>query len=164
MKLINETLVIFPDAIINDEVINKVQTIFIELNAKILLNNFFCLRASKEAEETPKKIIDENDALNRIIENPFAGWIQYSFKGCTILVSFISLTPLKINGILLSAFAEEYEFQKTKLNVIINQLHMEFKALRTIQGINIFDDFEPEEEILRVNRGSFIGKYKIDMR
>ncbi|NJM22691.1 MAG: hypothetical protein HC836_38300 [Richelia sp. RM2_1_2] len=140
-----------------DQILND-YGIVIEVGALYYLNDY------GEEEFDPEDIVDAKDTLNKLVNWPTAGWLEYHMPGCSLLISYKTDGDFLLSGIYISAYESEYNSQKEKLDKLIYFLHYKYKSLRTIKGENIFEDFDPEDEIERVRNGIFEGNYQIDLR
>ena len=142
----------------------QLDNILNEYGLRIEIGGLYYLNDYEEYDFEPEEIVNAKDTLKKFINWPTSGWLEYHITGCSLLVSYKTDGSFLISGIYLSAYQSEYDYQKEKLDKLIYFLHENYKSLRTIKGENIFENFDPEDEIECVKNGIFEGNYEIDLR
>ncbi|MCG8575322.1 MAG: hypothetical protein MI810_10590 [Flavobacteriales bacterium] len=117
----------------------------------------------EELEVYPKS---HEEAYQAVLEHPTGGIIAFDLGGYVLNFSPTCLKDHTINAISIwihdSAYREDIF---DRYNQLIDDIHLRFGSLRTIQGWNMMDFVDSEEdEVLRVYKGDFKGEYKLDLR
>jgi hypothetical protein len=110
----------------------------------------------------PKSIEEAKDS---ILNHPTGGIIAFKFGKYILNMGCTCLRDNHLAG--LSIWIHDYAYREnTELyDKVIDHLHNGLSSLRTIQGWNMMDYIDGEEdEILRVYSGNFQGEFKLDLR
>ncbi|MCB9234122.1 MAG: hypothetical protein H6581_20875 [Bacteroidia bacterium] len=156
-------VIIFKDGRDASPSIDLVNKLLTSEGFSIEVGELYYLNDINNSNNDPEVIISGEECLNKIKNWPTSGWIHYSFRKISFLVSFLCYSEGKIGGIFFSAFSNQYSLYPEELDRFFVQLFHKLNGVRIIRGDDLFENFEPEDEMRRVQSGIFEGKFDLDL-
>lgn len=110
----------------------------------------------------PKSVEEARDV---ILNHPTGGIISFEFGKYILKIGCTCLRDNYLSGLSIWIHDYAYREEAKSYDRIIDLLHGGLSSLRTIQGWNLMDFIDGEEdEVLRVQSGKFQGEFKLDLR
>lgn len=124
----------------------------------------YCLNDSEDEIYEPKQISDPQEVLNLITFHPYGGYLHYSLDDKKILIAFETVNNNCVRAITFSIFENDYIASKKRYDSLISSVSFGLNSIRTIQGIDLMDTLDWEDEVHRIDQDIYDGTYVLDIR
>lgn len=160
-----ETVAVQPDGLAPRDAILRVHKLLDRWDIRIIEDSLLVLHGTNDRDPEVVPISDPNDALERVIQWPTLGTIDYGGPEAFVAVSFLGDSgPLGLQGVLIAAQQRSVDQSDglpryRKLSI---DLHKSLPARRTVMEWGLeAQGFRWEDEVRRLCEGKFEGVYPL---